>query len=87
MKPIYFKEATVELQKPPSMTDEECSSLYIHQSNNNECISLWTTSFWQRLKFLFHGKLWLGVVSGHTQPPVWLDMTKTIFTQNNNNKN
>jgi hypothetical protein len=79
MKPLKFKEATVELTKPASMTDEECSSLHIHQSETGECISLWTTTFWERLKFLFHGKLWLGVLSGKTQPPVWLDMSKTVF--------
>jgi len=62
MKPLQFKEATVELKKPASMTDEECGSLFIHQSENGECISLWTTSFWERLKFLFHGKLWVGVI-------------------------
>ena len=79
MKPLKFKEATIELKKPASMTDEDCGSLYIHQSINGECISLWSVSFWERLKFLFHGKLWLGVLSGKTQPPVWLDMTNTVF--------
>ena len=79
MKPLEFKEATLELKKPASMTDEDCGSLYVHQSERGECISLWTVSFWERIKFLFHGKLWLGVNSGKTQPPVWLDMTKTVF--------
>jgi len=83
MKPIKFKEATVELKKPQSMTDEECGSLYIHQSEDGTCISLWTTSFWNRLKFLLHGKIWLGVYSGKTQPPVWLDCTKTVFINDN----
>lgn len=78
MKPLYFKEATIELKKPQSMTDDECGSLWVHKSQG-QCISLWTVPFWQRVQFLFHGKLWLGVVSGNTQPPVWLDMTKTIF--------
>ena len=79
MKPLKFKEATTELKKPASMTDEECSSLFVYQSERGECISLWTTSFWKRLKFLFHRKLWLGVLGGKTQPPVWLDMQKTVF--------
>ena len=83
MKPKKFKEATIELKKPASMTDEQCSSLWIHQSKNNECISLWTVPFWQRVKFLFHGNLWLGVLSGKTQPPVWLDMSKTVFINDN----
>jgi hypothetical protein len=79
MKPKEFKESTVELKKPSSMTDEECGSLHIHQTEDGQCISLWTAPFWTRLKFLFHGKLWLGILSVKTQPPVWLDMTKTVF--------
>ncbi len=79
MKPVKFNEATVNLAKPSSMTDEECGSLYVHQSKKGECISLWGTTFWERLKFLFHGKLWIGILSGKTQPPIWLDMTKTVF--------
>lgn len=79
MKPINFKESTIELKKPESMTDNECSSLFIHQSDTGDCISCWTVPFWKRLKFLFHGKIWLGVHSGKTQPPVWLDCTNTVF--------
>ncbi len=81
MKPKKFKEATIELKKPASMSDDECGNLFIHQSKGGTCVSLWSTSFWERLKFLFHGKLWLGVLSGKSQPPVWLDMTKTMFSE------
>jgi len=79
MKAIKFKEAHLELKKPASMTDEECGGLWIHKTKRGECISVWTAPFWTRLKFLFHGKLWLGILSGSTQPPVWLDCRKTIF--------
>jgi len=81
MKPINFKESTIELKKPSSMTDEECSSLFIYQSIDGDCVSCWTVPFWKRLQFLFHGKIWLGVHSGKTQPPVWLDCTKTVFVE------
>ncbi len=81
MKPQHFKEAQIELKKPESMTDEECGSLWVFQSENGECISLWKASLWERVKFLFHGKVWLGIVSGETQPPVWIDLTKTIFEE------
>lgn len=81
MKPTKFKEANIELKKPSSMTDEECSSLWILRTKDGQCISLWKTSFWERLKFLFHGKLWLGILSGKSQPPVWLDMTDNIFEE------
>lgn len=77
MKPLNFKESNIELKKPSSMTDEECSSLFVHRSET-ECISCWTAPFWERIKFLFHGKIWLGAY-GKSQPPVWLDCTKTVF--------
>lgn len=78
MKPLKFKEAQTELKKPSNMTDEECSSLWVFR-DGTQCVSLWTTSFWQRVKFLFHGKIWVGIVSGETQPPIWLDCQKQIF--------
>jgi hypothetical protein len=81
MIPINFKESTIELKKPSLMTEEECGSLPIHQTQDGVCISCWTVPFWKRLKFLFHGKIWLGIHSGITQPPVWLDCTKTVFTK------
>jgi len=81
MKPVKFEQATQELKKPASMTDEDCSSLFVYQSPEGVCISCWTVPFWQRVKFLFHGKIWLGISSGRTQPPVWLDCIKTVFTK------
>lgn len=78
MKAIKFKESTIELKKPDTMTDEECSSLHILQ-HEGQCISLWTAPFLERLKFLFHGHIWVGLLSGKTQPPIWLDCTKSIF--------
>lgn len=83
MKPLEFKEATIELKKPKGMK-EPCGSLFVHQIEDGQCISLWTTSFWERLKFLFHGRLWVGILSGKSQPPIWLDMSKTVFKKRNN---
>ena len=79
MEPKNFKKSTIHLKKPLSMTDEDCYNLWIDQSDEGQCISLWTTSIWKRIKFLFHGKLWLCILSGKNQPPVWLDMTKTLL--------
>lgn len=81
MNPEHFPQADTELKKPDSMTDEQCGSLWVCKAEEGVCISLWRTSFWNRLKFLFHGNLWLGVASGDTQPPVWLDMTKSVFIE------
>ena len=78
MKPVKFKEAQIELQRPSNMTEEECGSLWIYRENG-QCISCWRIPFWQRVKLLFHGNIWLSVFSGETQPPVWLGCMKTIF--------
>ena len=78
MTPKYFKEVMVNLKKPSSMTDEECNSLWIYKQNDT-CISLRTTTLWERIKFLFHGHIWIGVLSGNTQPPIWLDSKQSVF--------
>lgn len=63
MTPKHFKQAQIELKKPADMTDEECGSLWIYRQDN-QCMSLWTAPFMERLKFLFHGHIWIGVISG-----------------------
>ena len=78
MKPIKFKEANKNLMKPSSMTDEECGSLWVYD-DGTQCISCWKLNFWQRLNALFRGKIWLSVLGGGTQPPVWLQSYKTPF--------
>lgn len=78
MKPIKFKEANKNLLKPKNMTDEECSSLWVY-NDGKECISCWKMNWKQRLSALLFGKVWLSVLSGTTQPPVWVDATKTVF--------
>lgn len=71
MKPIKFKEATKVLQRPATMTDAECASLHVW-SDGKQCVSCWKPSFMERVRILFHGKVYLGVLSGSTQPPVFI---------------
>lgn len=78
LKPIKFPEATKNLGKPESMTDEECGSLWIF-NDKKQCISCWKVPFWKRVKMLWHGKVWIGVISGVTQPPIWVDVKNTVF--------
>lgn len=78
MKPIKFNEANRVLTKPKNMTDEQCSDLYVY-TDEEICISCWRLSFKERLKALIHGKVWLGILSGGTQPPVWIDCNETVF--------
>lgn len=77
MKPIKFEQANKNLLKPESMTDEECSSLWVY-NDGRECISCWRLTWKERIKALLFGRVWLSVLSGRTQPPVWLTCCKTI---------
>ena len=72
MKPSEFKQQNILLVKPESMTDEECSSLPAFKYPGG-IISCWKMSFWERLKVLFSGIVWVDIV-GYTQPPIWLDV-------------
>lgn len=72
MKPAEFPEQTIVLQRPPGMRDEECGSLAIARTEKGECISCWIGDWRDRLRFLITGKAWLWVVSGKTQPPVYI---------------
>ena len=78
MKTKDFKEANKTLTKPQNMTDEECSSLRVF-NDGKQCISLWKLTFSERIQVLFFGKIWVGVLSGFTQPPIWLDVNRTVF--------
>jgi hypothetical protein len=71
MKPIDFPQSTKVLQKPSSMTEKECSLLPVW-SDGEKCVSCWKPSFIERLKILFTGKVWIGVLSGNTQPPIFV---------------
>jgi hypothetical protein len=43
-------------------------------------ISLWRATFWERVRFLFHGRLWLFVV-GQNHPPMAMMIAKDPFVE------
>lgn len=76
MKPGTFPEKTKTLQPPPGMKD--CDPLDVW-SDGEHCVSLWRPTLMERLKFLWYGKLWVFVHSGHTQPAIALSVEKSVF--------
>lgn len=71
MKPIDFSQSTKVLQRPSTMAESECQSLPVW-NDGKQCVSCWKATFKERVKILFTGKVWLGVLSGKTQPPVFV---------------
>ena len=71
MKPINFPQSTKVLQRPSTMAESECQSLPVW-NDGKQCVSCWKPTFKERLNILFSGKVWLGVLSGKSQPPVFV---------------
>lgn len=81
LTPTEFPEANGVLAAPPSMDD--CSDLHVFR-DGHECISCWTLSWRARVALLLGGKVWLRVMSGMTQPPVALEVSRGgPFVRNN----
>lgn len=80
MRPINFEESNRTLGKPDSMTDEECLPLPVY-TDGTVCVSLWQASWYESLKFLWAGKIWLHVVGSHTQPPVLVSVDSPFTTE------
>lgn len=78
MTPTNFKEANKDLLKPQGMTDNECGSLPV-MTDGKQCLSCWQMTWKERFAALFFGKVWLCVLSGQTQPPVWMQCEKSVF--------
>jgi hypothetical protein len=81
MEPKYFPEANKILSKPPHMADDECGPLHVF-TDGQICVSLWELSEEEKQEIITHGKIWLFVYSGTTQPPVALSTADTVFQTN-----
>jgi len=69
MKPINFSEKNKIFKAPKGMLN--CMHIPVY-NDSIDTISCWRGSFWDRLRFLFSGKMWMCVHAGETQPPVWI---------------
>jgi len=78
LEPIKFPEANKVLRRPEGMTEEQCGDLHTH-TDGQYSLSCWQMTWRERLSALLFGKVWLWVMSGYTQPPVSLEVTKTVF--------
>jgi len=78
MTPVKFKEQNQQLGPPPGMSEEECQPLPVF-TDGKQCISCWELSKEDIEKVNKTGRIWLSVMSGLTQPPVWLSTEETVF--------
>ena len=78
--PVKFPQANKNLLKPDEMDARDCDSIYVF-TDGNQCVSCWHVPFLARLSILFHGNIWLFILSGSTEPPAYLCAEKTVFKE------
>lgn len=74
MTPIKHQFVNKTLLAPAGQEDDVLP-LPVY-TDNEQCISCWQMSWRERLSALFFGRVWLSVLGGSTQPPVWLWVTR-----------
>lgn len=71
LKPIDFKFANRKLYAPQG--EGRCSKISLPVFTDEvQCVSCWKCSFLDRIKILFTGRVWASIMSGSTQPPMWI---------------
>lgn len=81
MIPAEFPEQTTILHANPNQTEIDglpVGALPIF-SDGQQVVSCWRMSFIERCKAFLFGRVWIGIHSGHTQPPVWVDVCQSPF--------
>lgn len=68
--PIDFRESNARLSVPYGV-ESPWGDLPCLQ-DGCQVVSCWHISFWKRLKLLFTGRIWVGIL-GISQAPMWLD--------------
>ncbi|MGE0358625.1 MAG: hypothetical protein AB7P08_17115 [Burkholderiales bacterium] len=79
--PSSFPEQVRTLDPPKGWSEiehGECAPLPIY-SDGFQCVSLWRLGWRERLSALLFGRVWLAVLSGATQPPVWVKAARSVF--------
>lgn len=80
MRPKDFKQSTKVLQRPSTMPKSSCQSLPVW-CDGEQCVSCWRASFMERVRILLTGNVWLGVLSGKSQPPVYVSGESVFYEE------
>jgi hypothetical protein len=80
MKPIKFSRANKTLTPSKSEGGYSKNVIGIEPlsiwTDGEQCASCWRPSLRERLSILFFGRVWVAVLSGSTQPPIYVDGVK-----------
>jgi hypothetical protein len=84
MKPASFKHSNKTLQPSGARYSENVSGVEPLQiwTDGEQCVSCWKMNWKERLIALILGRVWIAVLSGETQPPIYAEVGKNYFSGN-----
>ena len=77
MEPVNFQHSNKTLSPPVRAAEkysdnvDDVESLHVW-TDGEQCVSCWKMSWKERLLALWKGRVWCAVLSGETQPPIFL---------------
>lgn len=83
MKPLNFDKSNRVARVPKKVAPNETDDLHVYVSEQGDGelhVSLWQASWWERLRFLLHGRLWLFTL-GQDHPPMSMSIIKSPFVE------
>lgn len=83
MKPTSFAEANKTLQPSGKTYSENVAGVEPLKiwSDGEQCVSCWRMTWRERLSALIFGRVWVAVLSGETQPPIYAEATQSYFRE------
>jgi hypothetical protein len=81
MTPIPFPEQTKSLAPSGQEYSSNVGSVRDLPvwTDGEQCVSCWRLSWRERLSAVFFGRVWCAVLSGGSQPPVFVEATRNYF--------
>lgn len=83
MHPVQFRHSNTTLQPNGVSSSKDVGSILPLPvfTNGEQCISCWRMSWRERLSALFFGRVWVAVLSGRTQPPIYAQASKNYLEE------
>lgn len=79
LEPIDHEFANATLNAPAGC-ENDILPLRVY-TDGQQCISCWQMTWRERLSALVFGRVWVSVLFGRTQPPMWLWGTRQALTE------
>lgn len=78
MTPIPFEKQNKVLTPTATNDGRDLQNISV-LTDGQQCLSCWQMTWRERLAALLHGRLWLGVHSGATQPAIWMEVKRDVL--------